>query len=277
MTKLRVGVIFGGRSGEHEVSIASAASIFTHLDPERYEAVPIRIEKDGRWVLSATAPTARSAAAVIAESRTTLLEEPAASNTLVTAGAGEVEPTAALRTIARGRRVPGSPRPVRRGRHRAGAARARGRALRGRRRARVGGRHGQGGDEDGCLPPTVFRSCRTSSRCSRDWDRDAAGVTARVAAGARLSRVRQAGQPRLERRHLEGEIGASSPTRSTLALQFDRKIVIEAGVPQAREIECAVLGNDDPEASVPGEIIVTHADGFYSYDAKYLDPKARRG
>jgi D-alanine-D-alanine ligase len=58
----------------------------------------------------------------------------------------------------------------------------------------------------------------------------------------------------------------------TLALDFDRKVVIEAGVPDAREIECAVLGNDDPESSVPGEIIVTHADGFYSYAAKYLDP-----
>ena len=98
MNKLRIGVIFGGRSGEHEVSIASAASIFTHLDPERYEAVPIRIEKDGRWVLSAAAPTARSAAAVIAESQTTRLDEPGASDALVTAGAGEVEPTAALRT-----------------------------------------------------------------------------------------------------------------------------------------------------------------------------------
>ena len=56
------------------------------------------------------------------------------------------------------------------------------------------------------------------------------------------------------------------------ALEYDRKIVIEAGVPSAREIECAVLGNDQPEASLPGEIVVTHPDGFYSYDAKYLDP-----
>jgi D-alanine-D-alanine ligase len=56
-----------------------------------------------------------------------------------------------------------------------------------------------------------------------------------------------------------------------LALRFDKKIVIESGVSNAREIECAVLGNDDPEASVPGEIIVTHRDGFYSYTAKYID------
>jgi D-alanine-D-alanine ligase len=60
------------------------------------------------------------------------------------------------------------------------------------------------------------------------------------------------------------------PPAMDLALQFDRKVVVEAGVAQAREIECAVLGNDEPEASLPGEIIVTHPDGFYSYDAKYL-------
>jgi D-alanine-D-alanine ligase len=54
-----------------------------------------------------------------------------------------------------------------------------------------------------------------------------------------------------------------------LALQFDRKVVVEAGVPNAREIECAVLGNDDPEASVPGEIIPSRE--FYDYESKYLD------
>jgi D-alanine-D-alanine ligase len=54
-----------------------------------------------------------------------------------------------------------------------------------------------------------------------------------------------------------------------LAADFDRKIVVEAAVPQAREIECAVLGNDDPQASVPGEIIPGRE--FYDYEAKYLD------
>jgi hypothetical protein len=63
--RLRVGVIFGGRSGEHEVSIASAAAIFKHLDPSRYEAVPIRIDKQGRWQLTTSVPTALSAADVI--------------------------------------------------------------------------------------------------------------------------------------------------------------------------------------------------------------------
>jgi D-alanine-D-alanine ligase len=55
------------------------------------------------------------------------------------------------------------------------------------------------------------------------------------------------------------------------ALTFDTKLVIERGVPGARELECAVLGNDDPVATLPGEIVITHPDGYYSYAAKYLD------
>src|SRR4029450_310984 len=66
MTKLRVGVIYGGRSGEHEVSLASAAAVFKHLDPQRYEAVPIKIEKAGRWPLPAAPPRLDKAADVIA-------------------------------------------------------------------------------------------------------------------------------------------------------------------------------------------------------------------
>jgi D-alanine-D-alanine ligase len=54
-----------------------------------------------------------------------------------------------------------------------------------------------------------------------------------------------------------------------MALEYDRKVVVEAGVPNAREIECAVLGNEDPIASVPGEIIPSRE--FYDYEAKYLD------
>jgi D-alanine-D-alanine ligase len=56
------------------------------------------------------------------------------------------------------------------------------------------------------------------------------------------------------------------------ALAFDTKVLVERAV-DAREIECAVLGNDEPQASIPGEIIVHHKDGFYSYDAKYVDPE----
>jgi len=63
----------------------------------------------------------------------------------------------------------------------------------------------------------------------------------------------------------------SADTRGrSSALAFDSKVLVERAV-DAREIECAVLGNDDPQASIPGEIVVHHKDGFYSYDAKYVD------
>ena len=65
MKKLRVGVIYGGRSGEHEVSLASAAAVFQNLDPERYLPVAILIDKDGRWALPARPPAISVAADVI--------------------------------------------------------------------------------------------------------------------------------------------------------------------------------------------------------------------
>ena len=65
---------------------------------------------------------------------------------------------------------------------------------------------------------------------------------------------------------------AEVPAALEHAFAYDLKVVIEASV-TGREIECSVLGNDTPVASVPGEIVVTHPDGFYSYDAKYLDDR----
>ena len=69
MKRLRIGIVYGGRSGEHEVSIASAASVFANLDKAKYEPIAIRIEKDGRWMLSDRPPSAPSAADVIDQMR----------------------------------------------------------------------------------------------------------------------------------------------------------------------------------------------------------------
>jgi D-alanine-D-alanine ligase len=76
--------------------------------------------------------------------------------------------------------------------------------------------------------------------------------------------------------NLGSSVGISKAKHATelraamhLAAEFDRKIVIEAAVPAAREIECAVLGNDEPEASVPGEVVPSRE--FYDYEAKYID------
>ena len=121
--------------------------------------------------------------------------------------------------------------------------------------------HGQGGDEDALRRARPARSCRTSRVLRHEWERDAAGDHGAGRQRARLSRLRQARQPRLERRHLQGEDRSTSWRRRwSWRFEFDRKVVIEAGVPNAREIECAVLGNDDPEASLPGEVIVTHPE-----------------
>src|SRR4029078_10294556 len=69
MKRLRVGVLYGGRSGEHEVSLASAAAVFANLDRARYEPIAIRIEKDGRWGLADRPPTTVPAAEVIEQAR----------------------------------------------------------------------------------------------------------------------------------------------------------------------------------------------------------------
>ena len=67
--RLRIGILYGGRSGEHEVSLASAAAIFANIDRAKYEPVALRIEKDGRWVLADRAPSAASASEVIDQMR----------------------------------------------------------------------------------------------------------------------------------------------------------------------------------------------------------------
>jgi len=255
--KLRVGVIFGGRSGEHEVSIASAAAIFKHLDPARYDAVPIKIAKDGRWALGTSTPKALSAADV---------HKQAATEALV-----PIDPTAAVQDTHVDVVFPV-----------------------------LHGPYGEDGTVQGLLElanvPYVGAGVLGSAVgmdkavmkalfaahtlpivphltvLRRDWERASAAVTAAVARDLHYPVF-------VKPANLGSSVGISKATSDAaladamrLAFDFDRKVVIEAGVPEAREIECAVLGNDDPEASVPGEIIVTHADGFYSYAAKYLDP-----
>jgi D-alanine-D-alanine ligase len=253
MTRLRVGIIYGGRSGEHEVSLASAASIFEHLDPHRYEAIPIRIDKDGRWVLGATPPR--------------VLPAPAARQSPETATLMAVEPTTALQTTGVDVVFPV-----------------------------LHGPYGEDGTVQGLLElanmPYVGAGVLGSAvgmdkaimkrlfaahglpivpyiaAIGRDWARDRQGLTSRVG--------RELGYPVFVKPANLGSSVGISKVRSEpeladaieLALQFDRKMVIEAGVPHAREIECAVLGNDDPEASVPGEVVPSRE--FYDYEAKYL-------
>jgi D-alanine-D-alanine ligase len=256
MHKLRVGVIYGGRSGEHEVSIVSASSIFANLDSSRYEPVPIRIEKDGQWVLPARPPAVVSAADV------TKLG-PGSRD-----GAPTVEPTAAIRGLD-------VVFPVLHGPYgEDGTVQG---LLELADVAYVGaGVLGSAVGMDKAVMKTIFAAHKLPivphiTVMRREWQADPRGITSRVANELRYPVF-------VKPANLGSSVGISKAKNDdgfceamALALRFDKKIVIESGVSNAREIECAVLGNDDPEASVPGEIIVTHRDGFYSYTAKYID------
>ena len=254
MKKLRVGVIYGGRSGEHEVSVASAASIFKHIDAEKYEAVPIRIEKTGRWSLGGRVPQALSAAAVLEGQRTEALQT--------------IEPSAAV--AASGIDVVF---PVLHGPYgEDGTVQG---LLELANVAYVGaGVLGSAAGMDKAVMKTLFAAGGLPIvphlvALRREWERDGPEVTRRVRDGLRYPVF-------VKPANLGSSVGISKARSDAeltvameLALQFDRKIVIEAAVPDAREIECAVLGNDEPRASVPGEIIPSRE--FYDYEAKYLD------
>jgi D-alanine-D-alanine ligase len=252
--KLRVGVIYGGRSGEHEVSVASAASIFKHLDPDKYEAVPIRIEKSGGWALGDKTPQALSAAAVIQEQQTHTLQPVEPSAAVAATGVDVVFPIlhgpygedGTVQGLLELANVP-----------------------------YVGaGVLGSAAGMDKAVMKTLFAAGGLPIVphlvvMRRDWEREASAVTARV-----VDRLRY--PVFVKPANLGSSVGISKArndaefvTAIQLALGFDRKVVIEAAVADAREIECAVLGNDDPQASVPGEIVPSRE--FYDYEAKYLD------
>jgi D-alanine-D-alanine ligase len=271
MRKLRVGVIYGGRSGEHEVSLASAAAVFQNLDPDRYEVVPIRIEKDGRWLLPKDPPTLASAADVIhAGGR---LRDSGREAHLVAHSDGD-----ALLTINRDdSTVAGIGLdvvfPVLHGPYgEDGTVQG---LLELANVAYVGaGVLASAVGMDKAVMKLVFGAqglpvCDHAVVLKRDWDRDERSVLSGLA--GRL------GFPVFVKpANLGSSVGISKAKDPTglrdainVAAVYDRKIVVEAAVPQAREIECAVLGNDDPEASVPGEVVPSRE--FYDYEAKYLD------
>jgi D-alanine-D-alanine ligase len=252
--KLRVGVIYGGRSGEHEVSIASAASIIKHLDRGRYDPVPIHITKEGRWTLAAQPPTAISAADVHKQARTDALQPIDPTTFLGSSGIDAVFPVlhgpygedGTVQGLLELANVPyvGS------------------------------GVLGSAVGMDKAAMKTMFAAAGLPIvphlvAMRREWQREARAITSRVATELTYPVF-------VKPANLGSSVGISKAksdaeftTAMDLALEFDRKIVIEAGVPGAREIECAVLGNDDPQASLPGEIVPSGE--FYDYNAKYID------
>ncbi len=255
MSKVRVGIVYGGRSVEHEVSISSATSILQALDPSRYDVSLIAISHDGRWHIGG----AKMLPAAVVNAEEVTLPAVPGERTLVSARSGA--PAAQLDVIV----------PI---------------------------VHGTGG-EDGCLQgflelagvPYVGAGVLGSAiQMDKDVTKRlllAAGlpvapwVTVRkhelAAEAAVVDRVlRTIGLPCFVKPANTGSsVGISKvKKRAELlpalreAARYDEKLLVEQAI-DAREIEIAVLGNDTPEASVPGEI-VPHKE-WYDYEAKYVD------
>ena len=294
MKKLRVGILFGGRSGEHEVSLLSAASVLNAIDKEKYEVVPIGITKDGRWL------TAEHAENLL---QGKLMLEPRHLR------AGDPETTPAAAVLAQGESVVVPPEPAH---HENGLMPFQTDAAHLRRASDrainvdvifpvLHGTFGEDGTIQGLLEladiayvgagvlgsaagmdKDIMKSLFIAAGIPivkhvtilrSDWGQDAKKVEKLV--GSKLTYpvfVKPANlgsSVGISKAHNRKELGPAIEE----AAKFDRKIVIEQGVggkkEKAREIECSVLGNDDPVASVPGEIVPVKE--FYDYNAKYLD------
>jgi D-alanine-D-alanine ligase len=293
MKKLRVGILFGGRSGEHEISLLSAASVFKAIDKDKYDVVPIGITKAGRWLTSADAEQL-------------LAGKPLEHERHLRAGDPDATPSAAL--LLSGESVVVPPEP-----HKQGASMTPFQSDAPTRRAAdrainvdiifpvLHGTFGEDGTIQGLLEladiPYVGAGVLGSAA---GMDKDimkalfrAAGLP--IVKHVTVLRSEWETSPKKVQKLIESKLkypvfvkpanlGSSvgiSKARDLAGLgpamdeatKFDRKIVIEAGVGgkknKAREIECSVLGNDKPSASVPGEIVPSAE--FYDYSAKYLD------
>jgi D-alanine-D-alanine ligase len=258
--KVRVAVLFGGQSGEHDVSLRSAETVMRGLDPERYEVIPVGITRDGQWItgsdpfaaLTASsplfalpdgAPGAQPITAVVAES----------SAPAVLAGGvdvvfpvlhGPMGEDGSVQGLLELIGVPYVGAGV------LGSALAMDKAMAKTVLAQEG------------LPQAPWRLV---SR--KDWERDPDGIVAWVGEilgyPCFVKPANMGSSVGVVKAHDPSEL----PAAMNEACQHDRRIIIEKGV-DARELEISVLGNDEPIASIVGEIVP--ANEFYDYDAKYI-------
>ena len=297
MKKLRVGILFGGRSGEHEVSLLSAASVFNAIDKNKYEVVPIGITKQGHWVTAHDAER--------------LLKGEFSHHQERHLRAGDPETTPAAAVLANGKAVVVPPEPQPGGSLTAFQTDASTQALSRRVSDRainvdvvfpvLHGTFGEDGTIQGLLEladlpyvgagvlgsaagmdkdimKSLFKAAglpivKHVTILRSDWEADPKKAEKLVESKLKypvfVKPANLGSSVGITKAHDRKELGPCVAE----AAKYDRKIVIEQGVggkkDKAREIECSVLGNDCPEASVPGEIVPSKE--FYDYDAKYLD------
>jgi D-alanine-D-alanine ligase len=261
-SRLRVGVIFGGRSGEHEVSLVSAASVLQALDPARYDVVPIGITREGRWI---TAPNVlgllKERAGLETAPGCVLMPEPHHDGLLMlsdsTPSAGTLDVVIPL----------------------------------------IHGTYGEDGTLQGLLEladipyvgagvlgsavgmdkivqKQIFRQAglriakyewRFSSVCMSEPLKVAKSIEKTLRYPIFVKPANTGSSVGISKAHNRKELLRGIDE----AASFDRKVLFEQGVPNVREIECSVLGNDVPIASVCGEVIPSNE--FYDYNAKYVD------
>lgn len=256
MNKLRVGILFGGRSGEHEVSLRSARSVIDAFDPDQYEIVSIGIDKQGRWLLGDTSRQLLAGSPAIPQLAALIAAEPDTSIVPQTESLTDLDVVF----------------PV------------------------LHGPLGEDGTVQGLLElvGVPYVGCGVlASAVAMDkavckalfavhnlpqvpylvllrkaWDADPVAILAFVES--------QIAYPVFVKpANLGSSVGVSkAKNRDQLvaaiseAARYDRKLVVEAGI-DAREIEVSVLGNDEPVASVPGEVVPSRE--YYDYAAKYID------
>jgi D-alanine-D-alanine ligase len=299
MKKIRVGILFGGRSGEHEISLLSAASVFNAIDKDKYEVVPIGITKEGRWVTAADAERLLHGKSAGESARPTHLR------------AGDPEATPGAAVLAKGESVVVPPEPHRHGSMTPFETDASSHALTRRAADRaidvdvifpvLHGTFGEDGTIQGLLEladmayvgagvlgsaagmdkdimKALFRAAglpivKHVTLLRSEWEANPKRVEKQVESKLKypvfVKPANLGSSVGISKAHDRKELGPAIAE----AAKFDRKIVIEQGVGgrklKAREIECSVLGNDQPEASLPGEIVPSTE--FYDYNAKYLD------
>ena len=283
--KLRVGIIFGGRSGEHEVSLLSAASVLQAIDREKFDVTPIGITKDGHWLAAGDAhnllegnesavvrrlragdPEATPGAKLLHEGIPTLLApEPVETSAELTVGS--VRPAAANLDVVF---------PVLHGTFGEDGTIQGLFELAGM--AYVGsGVLGSAAGMDKDVMKRLFAEARLPivkhvTLLRAEWEKAPRKAVQQVEAALKypvfVKPANLGSSVGISKVHDRKELGPAL----TLAARYDRKLIVEQGVggskAKARELEVAVLGDDDPQASVVGEIVP--GKEFYDYEAKYL-------
>lgn len=268
--KIRVAVLYGGRSGEHEVSLQSAASVIRNLDPERFEIIPIGIDKSGRWGYNDLALMQGDAiyALPIYQDSPSVVLPPYASDTGEVAFVGDADTgridvifpvvhgplceDGSIQGLCELADIPYVGAGV------LGSAVAMDKDIAKRLVTAAG---------IAVAPYIALRRERWDPNNSQEFNDF---VDSELGYPVFIKPANQGSSVGIHKVHGPGELDAAL----TDAFRYDLKVLVEQGI-DAREIEIAVLENPDgsgePLASIPGEVMPMHE--FYSYEAKYLDEK----